>query len=139
MYFPDLSPYTYWRPDSDAIDPPGATVLNVGWLEFSEEFTSGEFPLALLEKLLLLITTPVNRTRGFQSCTFCPYVPMLRCMSVIVRGREYPLGTAEIRVPSLGGIRYAAPTLIYHYIKVHQYLPPQEFIDALNTLDLGRL
>jgi hypothetical protein len=41
------------------------------------------------------------------------------------------LGSAEIRVPGKDGKVYAAPNLIYHYIKDCGYLPPQEFIDAV--------
>ena len=26
---------------------------------------------------------------------------------------------------------YAAPNLIYHYVKEHRYLPPMEFINAV--------
>jgi hypothetical protein len=29
------------------------------------------------------------------------------------------------------GARYAAPTLIHHYVIVHGYRPPQVFVDAL--------
>jgi transposase len=41
------------------------------------------------------------------------------------------LGTSEIRVLSRDGTIYAAPTLIYHYMKIHHYKPPEEFIRAL--------
>jgi hypothetical protein len=45
------------------------------------------------------------------------------------------LGNGEIHV-SAGGIywTYSAPTLIYHYILRHQYLPPKEFLDAVDRL-----
>jgi hypothetical protein len=53
---------------------------------------------------------------------------------VLGDGVERLLGTAEIHV-SGGGIywmMYAAPTLIYHYILRHDYLSPQEFLDAVD-------
>lgn len=45
------------------------------------------------------------------------------------------LGSAEIRVPGKGVKSYAAPNLLYHYIKDCGYLPPQEFLDAVNSMD----
>jgi hypothetical protein len=40
------------------------------------------------------------------------------------------LGTAEIRVFGNGRI-YTAPDMIYHYITLHEYQPPDEFIAAV--------
>ena len=44
------------------------------------------------------------------------------------------LGSAEIRVKGINGKIYAAPNLIYHYIKDCGYLPPREFLDALEFM-----
>ncbi len=41
------------------------------------------------------------------------------------------LGSAEIRVFGNGGKIYAAPNLIYHYVTVHGYKTPDEFVSAL--------
>ena len=41
------------------------------------------------------------------------------------------LGNAEIRVLGRNGKTYAAPNLIYHYIKDCGYLPPHEFLEAV--------
>jgi hypothetical protein len=41
------------------------------------------------------------------------------------------LGAAEIRVFAKDGVAYAAPTLVYHYVSVHHYKPPDEFVRAL--------
>jgi len=50
-------------------------------------------------------------------------------------GKEIYLGNGSIEVSaSEEGVVYHAPTLIYHYIVDHQYLPPQEFIDAVLRL-----
>ncbi|MCB9148107.1 MAG: hypothetical protein H6641_05050 [Caldilineaceae bacterium] len=40
------------------------------------------------------------------------------------------LGSAEIRV-FFNEIVYAAPNLIYHYVIVHAYKPPDAFIEAV--------
>jgi hypothetical protein len=44
------------------------------------------------------------------------------------------LGSAEIRVPGANGRIYAAPDLIYHYMKDCNYLPPREFLEAIEAL-----
>ncbi len=44
--------------------------------------------------------------------------------------------SAEIRVLGKNGKSYAAPNLIYHYIKDCGYFPPQEFIDAVKALGI---
>jgi hypothetical protein len=41
------------------------------------------------------------------------------------------LGNGEIRVIGSAGKVYASPVMIYHYMSEHNYLPPQEFIDAV--------
>lgn len=41
------------------------------------------------------------------------------------------VGNGEIRVGS-DGITYAAPVLIVHYIKDHGYLPPAQFLEAID-------
>jgi hypothetical protein len=49
------------------------------------------------------------------------------------RGKNMLLGSAEIRVPGKALRTYSAPNLIYHYMKDCGYLPPQEFLDALDS------
>lgn len=41
------------------------------------------------------------------------------------------LGADEIRVIGERGQVYAAPNMLYHYVTVHGYKPPDEFIQAL--------
>jgi hypothetical protein len=43
---------------------------------------------------------------------------------------EFTQSNGEIRVPH-GGITFAAPVLIVHYIEEHRYLPPAEFLKAV--------
>ena len=122
--YPDLSPYAYG--ESAARDP---SILNVGWLGRGAPFERGDVPPALVSTLARLCADPVQRTRGFHPCELC------RSPTVGVRflhdGREIVLGSAEIRVAGSGGIIYAAPNLILHYVTEHRYLPPREFLDAL--------
>lgn len=48
-------------------------------------------------------------------------------------GERLLLGTAEIRAYGANGVLYAAPTLIYHYVAMHHYQPPDEFVRAAMT------
>ncbi|KRR18256.1 hypothetical protein CQ14_25405 [Bradyrhizobium lablabi] len=80
-----------------------------------------------------MIASPVNLTRGWHFCEFCPKPAKtvspgrIRMLDPAAR----TLGNGEIRVASAAGIIYVAPLLVLHYVVAHGYLPPQEFIDAV--------
>lgn len=125
-YFKDLTPYTYSQADQS---------LNVGWLSASEEFAIGETPFEFKEKLrqFCLDENVIKIMRGFQECEFCG-------LSSTDWARMHPsygenskwmsIGNGEIRVGGRSAV-FASPVLIYHYVAEHQYMPPQEFIDAV--------
>ena len=48
-------------------------------------------------------------------------------------GEQLELGYAEIRVLGERGKIYAAPNMLYHYVTVHHYKPPDEFVRALKN------
>jgi hypothetical protein len=119
-YFQDLSPYTYWLPASDGL--PGIPEINVGWLDAGHGFPQGDTAPELVEKLERLCRTSRRyQTRGSHPCPFCQ--------------DPEAESSAEIRVAGKGVV-YAAPTLIAHYVAVHQYAPPPEFIDALGACEV---
>jgi hypothetical protein len=68
--------------------------------------------------------------RGGHDCEFCAPGSARWAER---NGEKRLLGVAEIRVFSRRGHIYAAPTLIYHYVAVHHYKPPDEFLEALRT------
>jgi hypothetical protein len=122
-YFADLSDYEY-----HTFEPPG--IKNVGWLASGHEFPKAEPTEELLDKLWAFCSSRprCTQTRGIHPCPFCSD----KGPNVAERnGEQLGLGTAEIRVFSRDGQIYAAPTLIYHYVKSHNYSPPAEFIQAL--------
>ena len=122
-YFPDLSDYTY-RPQ---FHRPGTKAI--GWLGAGHEFPKQEPTEEILDLLWSYCTISVAQTRGIHECEFCPRSDWY---SVCRKGRRLLLGTSEIRVFSRTNEDiYAAPTLIYHYIDIHRYRPPDEFISAL--------
>jgi len=46
-------------------------------------------------------------------------------------GERLELGYAEIFVFGKRGKIYSAPNMLYHYVTIHHYKPPEEFIQAL--------
>jgi hypothetical protein len=129
-WFADLSPYTYLSTDPQ--------VLNVGWLDGSRGFSTGDVPREFVEELQVLARRPQKRCRGMHFCDLC--TPPEDCY-LDPRDRESTLrffewakdrqGNGELRVRGCDGKVYAAPVMIVHYVEAHRYLPPSEFIEAV--------
>ena len=107
-YYKDLTPYNYHHYSEKE--------FNVGWLQEGYEFDKGDVPEGFLEKLKKYSDHRMLQTKGWQSCHFC---------------EENEHSSDEIRIVSNSGIYYACPMMIIHYVEAHNYLPPQEFIDAV--------
>lgn len=72
----------------------------------------------------------VAQYRGIHECEYCHP----RRADVGERhGEMRLLGSAEIRLFSETSAIYAAPDLIYHYMALYRYKPPDQFISALGT------
>jgi hypothetical protein len=136
--YEDLKAYEYWSTGTIS------EVLNVGWLGKSHEFPQGEVSEKVVQKLadILLVGSQgkcqpiVNRMRGFFDCELCD--AHSEELKLKKGDRTLLLGNAEILIPysNKKGYYFSAPTLIYHYIIEHHYLPPQEFIDSLLMFNL---
>jgi len=125
-YYEDLSEYSYHEVGVGISHP---KAKNVGWLAAGKKFRTSEPTKHLLDKLWNICKVSVVQMRGIHQCELCPNVDA----DFATRNDEnLLLGSAEIRVFSHNGDVYAAPTLIYHYMLDHQYLPPDEFLRALN-------
>ncbi|WP_147322767.1 hypothetical protein [Emticicia sp. C21] len=71
--------------------------------------------------------------RGIYKCDFCKSE-----ISVPHHSGKILLGHAEIWIPSISSnLIYASPTLIYHYIDKHHYLPPANYMESLMSFDLN--
>lgn len=128
MYFQDLSDYCYVdREERDEQFPS----LNIGWLARSHEYRTGAAEEQLLDELLISSRFSENTMRGVHDCEFCDIESPLRVATNVEPG-FVDMGTGEIRIEGQTGIMYAAPTLISHYVDAHQYLPPREFIEAVD-------
>jgi hypothetical protein len=133
-YFPDLSPYAYGHGSH-----PG--VVHVGWLDNVHPYPKGMVEARLLQKMKSLASKPVELYRGKHVCELCLepsdlakiYLPnriVIDPNSAWARWIAERSSNGEIRV-SHAGIVYAAPVLIIHNIEVHRYLPPAEFLVAV--------
>lgn len=123
-YFPDLSPYSYhgFRIADN--------VVNIGWLNNKHTYSQGILQNEFLDKLWEFTRLNLIRMRGFHICNLCS-LRHPSPLSVLREGETLYLGTAEIRVFGKNGKIYAAPNMLYHYIKEHLYNPPEEFITAV--------
>jgi hypothetical protein len=133
-YFPDLSPYAYGHRAH-----PG--VVHVGWLDNVHPFPHGRVEGRLVERMKRLAAKPVERYRGIHICELCVEPPALVKTNlpnrVVIdpncswmRWVDQRSSNGEIRV-SRGGVTFAAPVLIVHYIEEHGYLPPTDFLKAV--------
>lgn len=120
MYFPDLSPCRYYG-------------LSVGWLELGHPYPQGRVPSGFLERLLERCRHPDIRHRGAHFCEFCPspQIAVAACVKELANGEQVKLFSGCIRVHPLQGLAFVAPTMVYHYIEAHRYLPPEAFIRAV--------
>ena len=137
-YFPDLAPYSYARQSHTG-------VVHVGWLDGAHSFPRGKVDHRLIEKMKMLATKPVELYRGKHTCEVCvqpeDVVNALTAnkstldfksrLAIWAKWADQRSGNGEIRVAS-DGITYAAPVLIVHYIEEHGYLPPAQFLGAID-------
>ncbi len=164
MYYPDLTCYRIDSVDNQ-ISIVYPTLINIGWLSSRFNYEKGDIPNTLIQKLKEIlfihlknsedqkkeifdqdkaIIVHENFTRG--SAHECEFCQENKKIFVEPSGLEYYsgndlflLGRNEIIIPGLEKNRfYVLPTMIYHYILAHQYKPPQEFLDALESFDLNR-
>jgi hypothetical protein len=133
-YFPDLSPYAYGREAH-----PG--VVHVGWLAGTHPYPKGPVQTRLIEKMKLLVKEPVELYRGKHVCDLCIAPPDLEktftSNGIVIdsncswaRWVALRSSNGEMRV-RYGNVTFAAPVLIVHYIEEHGYLPPADFLKAI--------
>lgn len=113
--------------------PPGVQALNVGWLGRETDFLQGDAPEGFIEALTELCAHhSTNKMRGWQRCQLSHAKQAVEYpVQFTLRGEEFALGDAEVRVPSPEGSLLVAPNLILHYVTDHKYLPPQKFIESV--------
>ncbi|MFO7167887.1 MAG: hypothetical protein DIU80_007635 [Chloroflexota bacterium] len=129
-WYADLEPCTYFPDASDRL-------LAVGWLEQEHPYTRGQASPAVIDRFAELLQTQGTHfpagCLGLHTCSLCPDAPDAhRVIPPYTHrnGRRISLGVTNLFVPG-NGVVYVAPSLALHYMVEHEYLPPQEFCDAL--------
>ena len=105
--------------------------MNVGWLNPHHQFTRGPIEDLHIDLLWSLCRVTVMDTRGIHRCEFCSGDPVLS--AYLHHGERRRLGTGEVRTFSPSGMIFAAPDLVFHYMRDHGYLPPRAFLGALEA------
>ncbi|PRQ02639.1 DUF7919 family protein [Enhygromyxa salina] len=125
MRYSDLSKYSYTKLQSKA------SLLNVGWVDRDVPFLKGSIPAQAIARIESAIPLHLNAMRGVHGCPFCGD----RDIYTDIDGKRTLLGMSEIWIPStVSETVYIAPSLLLHYIRDHQYMPPREVVDALLAL-----
>ena len=112
-----------------------------GVARWNSSVAKGLIDRRLIEKMKLLAEKPLELYRGRHVCELCIPPPDLEKTIVLNRVVIDPhcswarwvdprSGNGEIRV-LYGGVTFAAPVLIVHYIEEHSYLPPGQFLKAI--------
>jgi hypothetical protein len=124
MYFEDLSDYSY----AEHFSRP--RTKNIGWLASNHSYKKGKQSSHTLDSIWNLCEISVARARGIHECDLCTSKESYKAEK---GGKTLLLGNSEIRLFGNKSIIYAAPTLIYHYVSVHEYQPPDCFLAALRN------
>ena len=103
--------------------------LAVGFLQRKQRFETGAVDAKFMDKLLPFCH-PDTAVFAWPQARPCPLCNAR--VEMEIGGETVRLGSAEIRILGETDI-YASPDLLPHYIEAHDYLPPDEFVDAVMT------
>jgi hypothetical protein len=103
-------------------NPDYPNFLWVGWLDRGTQFPKGILSAEHLALLREFVDRANIHTKGFHRCPFCEGNP--------------ETGSSEFHVIAKDGKVFHCPSLIIHYVEEHGYLPPAEFLAALETSPL---
>jgi hypothetical protein len=103
----------------------------VGYLSCEHEYTKGETSEAVFDRLASLAKLRVLDWLGSHECDLGSCGRTQLRSDLYWRGMRIPeYCSSDILVPEKT-IVYMSPALILHYIRVHQYLPPACFVEAV--------
>lgn len=115
----------------------------IGWLGRDNlDFKTGSVPVGFLDNLYdICVSSQVEEFRSTRPCQICyPDMKSLReatfsdagseINAVHSNGSEYMLGSANVLIQGAEKC-FISPDLIWHFVKKHSYLPPEEFISAV--------
>ena len=111
MHIADLSHDCYFAS--------GSHLRAIGWLEGNHPYAVGSVSELFIQRLQEHLQQP------FGIIDFCGSHRCSLCESAAA-----PEGNGELIIPS-EEFCYVAPVLISHYVEIHRYEPPAEFVKAL--------
>jgi hypothetical protein len=125
MYFEDLELCRYHPGPLDS-DSWHAPLRAIGWLEGGHPYSTGATPIGLLEQLGALVNNAERvfqqyHFRGLHDCTLCEAGHLSAHLA-----RSH----INLLIPGTRTV-FACPAAITHYLTVHAYLPPPQFVDAV--------
>jgi len=106
-------------------DPDNFKFKAVGYLDICDPpFETGYIPADFVEKLRFLTQNRrmVIMSLGHHDCEFC-ITERIELTEDAQSSTEYTLKD------EINKIEYKFPDMLFHYIKVHGFMPPQDFID----------
>lgn len=126
MYFADLALCFYHSGPLDAYEWQ-VPLRAVGWLEHPHEFSKGTAQKGLVAKINEMAT---ETNMVYSGLTFRGLHPCSHCVAAGLPAPPLPGSHVNVFVPGISTV-YAAPAAIVHYIDLHSYQPPVEFVEAV--------
>ena len=123
--YPDLSPWPEFGEEA------ARKLIAVAWLGTEAPYTRGPVDEVFVDRLFDLLRDPWQAIHGCwweYRCEFCRLSGgpgSVRCGD-----REVSSGGTHLFVPGDAAL-YVAPAMIAHFIDAHEYLPPEEFRQAV--------
>jgi len=114
-YYEDLTFCSYFGYNSKMIN-----LKAIGWLSKGFPYSTGRVPIRLVKKLKRLFKNPWEPGfgyLGYHECEFCKVRKYQSALNLFIPGE---------------GVIYVSPEGILHYIEVHSYKPPKEFLTAVD-------
>ena len=103
----------------------------IGWLEDGQPFERGPVSARDLQCLFKLAVKPWQPSLflGGHDCSLCQSGDGPDTFRLL--GRTVVIGSSNLLVPdAVQRCVYVAPTMILHYVEVHGYRPPTQFLQA---------
>lgn len=164
MYYKDLSCYRDGDEEDDKISV-YPSVKNVGWLGKDASYEKGAVSQELVQKIREILFLDLKNDEATKhgkykseeainvhcmhirgsafKCPLCSEVNVIEYDPIDLEfysGSEImKAGLNEVCIPSLvKGEFYSFPTMLLHYITGHEYSPPEEFLNALDSFDIEK-
>lgn len=103
----------------------------IGYLSRGEDYPLGDVSEEILGRLVKFVQHPLGAWCGYHDCDLDPCDPDQAPLELQYHGFVIPSWcSTDIFVPDKT-VLYVAPSLILHYIRLHHYLPPACFLNAV--------